>query len=689
MAKTIKGRPTRSGGEEQENPPERVAAAVAEPAVLPSKEPAAEQDPQRVQEPWAALRVVIIDDAMHPPRLDRLAEGEATAIDKLLASDPDVLAELSALGCPEAASADQRLLFLAEGEGPFMTVARLSEISKDAPRMIEEHRSFLRLKAALESEVNNVTVCDPYIAMPDLTGYHLVLLDYYLDGSAHGGERAIAIADTIRLQPGRGGDQQIVLMSSIETVRELRGEFRERSNLTGSAFAFVGKPDLNERWKIKAHLGMLERARPYAPAFTSYRSKLEEALSRAKSQLLSLVDDLDIGDYAFLQGRALMKDGHPLGDYIFWLLSSQLTALTFEHGDMRERQRELDELEFVGEPFAATEPSIVVANMLHSALVSRDVGPLGPHPRARAGSEYADFPLVQLGDVFLDKDRTKAVVVMSADCDLAFSPMSDRAPDGETPTMLVPGKPVKLKDAAGDTEHRTDGLLHRDEVYRIVWDFGKYRSVGLGELTKWLEDRGFDISNRDRLRPLFALKLQQEFGAHLLRVGPPLLPPTTTAATGRIFVCGPEREEVRQLGLKEVMITRFKGGVTLRVTPNIAGALKSACEDLLRRLGKQLADAKAKDVQALQKKVDALSAHIENDAFWIELLRNVELNPKGNERPQGPFGFVLGPDWQDGGKPRVVLQIDEPVSMTAENGTEDDITLIAPLPEVAAVSGAG
>ena len=685
MAKTIKGKQGVPAGENSDILPEQATIVVFEPLKAQSDETAPAQEP----EPWAALKVVIVDDAMHPPRLDRLAEGEATAVAKLLESDPDVLAELFALGCTHATTADQRLLILAEGEGPFETVARLSVVSKDTQRMIEEHRSFLRLKGALDNEVSEVAICDPYQAMPDLTAYDLVLLDYYLDGSANGGDRAIGIADAIRVQPGRGGDQQIVLMSSIETVRELRGEFRERSNLTGSAFAFVGKPDLNERWKIKAHLGMLERARPYAPAFTNYRAKLEEALSLAKTQLLSLVDDLDIGDYAFLQGRALMKDGHPLGDYIFWLLSSQLTALTFEHDDMRERQRELDVLEFVGEPFAATEPSIVVANMLHSALVSRDVGPLGPHPRAKPGSEYSDFPLVQLGDVFLDKDRTKAVVVMSADCDLAFSPMSDRAPDGETPTMLVPGRPVKLKDGGGDAEPRTDGLLHRDEVYRIVWDFGKYRSVTLGELTKWLGDRGFDVSNRDRLRPLFALKLQQEFGAHLFRVGPPLLPPTTTAAMGRIFICDPERAEVRQLGPEEVMLTRFKGEITLRVTPNIAGALKTACEDLLARLEDQLGRAKEKARESLEKKIEALSTHIENDAFWIALLRGVEVNPKGTERPMGPFGFVLGPEWQDGAKPRVVLQIDEPLPATAEKRDHEDVLpTVRPVPEVAAVSGA-
>ena len=61
-----------------------------------------------------------------------------------------------------------------------------------------------------------------------------------------------------------------------------------------------------------------------------------------------------------------------------------------------------------------TEPSPVVAQLFHSALLSSNQGPLGPHPRAKPGSPYDAFPLVQLGDVFVDATRTKAIVVLSA-----------------------------------------------------------------------------------------------------------------------------------------------------------------------------------------------------------------------------------------------------------------------------------
>ena len=503
-----------------------------------------------------------------------------------------------------------------------------------------------------------VTVCDPYKTLPNLSAHDLVLLDYYLDGTSQGGNRAIEVATKIRNQPDRALNQQIVLMSSLETVRDLRGKFRSETRLTGSAFAFISKPDLDESWKVKAHLGMLERTRPYASAFIDYREKLDQALIQAQAGLIALVDDLDIGDYAFLQWRALMKDGHPLGDYVFWLLSSQLMALAFEGDEMRKCQRSLDALEFGDESFAATEPSTVVANLLHSALVSGNLGPLGPHPRAKSGTPFFDIPLVQLGDVFLDADRTKAMVVMSADCDLAFAPQKDRRPDGETPVMLVPGTPKKMKDAKGDAGVNTDGILHREEVYRIVWDFSKYRSVRLGCLDQWLEEKGFDIKNRDRLRPLFGLKLQQQFGAHLMRVGPPVMPPITTKVMGRVLICTPEQKNEVQFDSSELRITRFKNLTVLRVTPKVAGKLKQYCEELRAHMVDLWNIApKNKKVQ-FNKKIASVDRSLDDDQFWIKLLNGVELNRTGSVKTVGHLGFVVGKDWTNS-KELVMLEINE------------------------------
>ena len=614
------------------------------------------------QPAWRLYRLAVIDDAIHLPCLDRIPEAERTAVAELLEGNAEALAELAALSVPAGASVDERLVALACAPGPTVTTALLADRSVEGVRMVEERRSYLRLIALLEEKVESVQQCDPFQELPDLSACDLVLLDYYLEGSSGTGDLAEELAQRVKDQPGRLHDQQIVLMSSLEAVRKFRTLFREKSGIEGAAFTFVAKRDLDERWKVEAHLGMLARARPYAPALVSYRETLDASLEKARTDLLALIDDLDIGDYAYLQSQALMKDGHPLGDYVLWLISSQMVSQAFENPDMRSRQRELDRLEFVGEPFAPTEPSPVVATFFQSALLAKNVGKLDRHPRAQEDGEYAAIPLVQLGDVFFDSGRTRAAVVLSADCDLAFSPVRERAPDADTPVIFVTGETVRLKDGDGEEGPHTAGMIHQGEVYRINWNFSKYRSVRLIELATWLQGQGYSTANRDRLRPLYGLKLQQQFGAHLMRVGPPLTPPMTTKASGRIFICSPDRSDPEELEHGEVMLSRFGGRTRVRITPKIASAMKNGCEQLVSELeGKASAMLVARQAD-FRKKIESHQRTVENDAFWIDLLNGVDLSGPGAVKPVGSScGFVLGADWADGGKLRVVLEIEEAV----------------------------
>lgn len=649
------------------------------PSEVVAADPAAKDEPS-VQPAWGAYRLAVIDDAIHPPRLDRIPEEEQATVADLLGAHAEVIAELARLGVPSEADADARLLAIAAAAGSTVSAALLGPLSAEGSRMVEEHRSYLRLVALLEEKVGNVLQCDPFEPLPDLSTCDLVLLDYYLEGSSGTGDLAEELAQQVKEQANRQQDQQIVLMSSLETVRKLRTTFREKAGVEGAAFAFVAKRDLDERWKVEAHLGMLARARPYAPALVNYRQTLDSSLERARTDLLALIDDLDIGDYAYLQSQALMKDGHPLGDYVLWLVSSQMVSLAFENAGMRGRQRELDQLEFVGEPFAPTEPSPVVAALFQSALLAKNVGRLDRHPRAQQDDEYAAIPLVQLGDVFFNTGRTKAAVVLSADCDLAFSPVKERAPDPDTPVIIVTGETVRLKEDDGDDGPHTEGMIHLDEVYRINWSFSKYRSVKLIELATWLQTHGYSTANRDRLRPLYGLKLQQQFGAHLLRVGPPLTPPMTTKARGRIYVCSPDRSEPEEFEHGEVMLSRFEGRTLLRVTPRIASAMKQGCEQLVRELEDKMGALPANKQANFQKKIDSHQRSAENDAFWIDLLNGVEMASFGSVKPAGPScGFVLGSDWADDGKLRVVLEVLEAAPAAKKDtgtvGTENDVAI--------------
>lgn len=629
---------------------------------MASSPPAEQIEAQIATTVTTARSVAVIDDAFIPPALERVPPEAQEAITIMLETEDAVL-ELGGLGIDRTASPDAILEALTEPTRvPGYVVAEVTRISGDMGRMIEERYSLRRLVALLEEQVGTPVIqCNPEENLPDLRGCDLVLIDYYLEGSRGTGDRAKEIARQVRQQHDGTVEQQIVLMSSFESVRQHRAEFREEADLAGAAFAFVAKADMDERWKVKAHLGMLERARPHAPVLAAYRSSLAASLAQATKGLLQLADDLDIGDYAYLQSQALMNDGHPLGDYVSWLLSSHLTTLAFEGEDMRTSQRAVDRLEFEKKTFASTEPSPIVARLFHSALLSSNLGPLGPHPRAKPGSGYDSFPLVQLGDVFLDVARTKAVVVLSADCDLAFSPLEERPPNAETPVILVPGEPKALIIKGDENVPATEGIVHGDQVYRIDWNFSGYRSVQLGQLQVWLKKEGYGTANRDRLRPLYGLKLQQEFGAHLLRVGPPVMPPLTYAAEGRIYIFdGTAREMADEFISGEVMLSHHKAVTVVRMTPKLVDAMKRSAVELLSRLNERKVERPAKPgkVDGDQLKIDAISRDVDNDDYWITLVDGVALNAPGSVLDRGnACGFVRGSEWQNPGKPRIILEI--------------------------------
>ncbi|MEP9369992.1 hypothetical protein [Xanthobacter sp. VNH20] len=608
-----------------------------------------------------AWKVAIIDDGFIPPVLERLPEELREAVGAVLV-DPAHAGELAALGIKETDGPDAMLDALTDPNAPLGEVyVALAAISTDLQGIIEERQELRRLVVLIQEEAgSDVRVCRPDEELPDLTDRDLVLIDYYLEGSSGTANLSKEFARRVRAQPGRSKDQQVVLMSSIESVRAHRNEFRKETDLAGAAFAFIGKADLNQRWKVKAHLGMLQRARPHAPVLATYRETLRKSLEEATSGLLQLSDDLDIGDYAFLQSQALMSDGHPLGDYVSWLLASHFVALAFERGKLREDQRKVDELEFEQKTFAPTEPSPVVAQLFHSALLTSNVGPLERHPRAKPNSAYAAFPMVQLGDVFLDEARTKAVVILSADCDLAFSPTEQRPPNGDTPIMMAPGKPVALTSGgAGDTAV-THGHLFGDNVYRIDWNFKEYRSIPLAKLADYLKELGLNVANRDRLRPLYALKLQQEFGAHLMRVGPPIMPPLTYEAEGRVY---DNFGGVKNLGEEfiqgEVMLSHHQDETRVRMTPKLVDALQRAAQTLVQKMIDAKPAPQPGKPDHEQTKIDALQKEIDNDDFWIGLVEGVTLNGFNSMKAIGTGCSFIRGEWSATGKPRVIFEVSE------------------------------
>ena len=643
----------------------------AETAVVDYPEAQVADPAPEVAEPPFPIRVAIIDDGVAIPSFDLF--DDPNDVRSMLNANAGLDEDLATIGAERNTDPAVNLTVLIESGQQLPTLQHLAELSAAFSVRWEDYLFYRRLKQALESLVGDVIGINPFTDLEDLSDRDLVFLDFYLEDTAKGSALAESIAKQITEQPGRSPLQQIILMSNRESVSKERRTFRKRTEIRGATFAFVPKNELSSSWKVYCHLAVLDRARPLAPKIDAYQDALSSAVRDGADAFLELVHELDIDDYAHLQSVALMKDGDPLGEYISSLFASELTSRTIEAAATREAERGLDSAEFPQRPFATSEPSTIVKSLFHSALMSVNVGELRDHPRAEPGGPHAGIPLVRMGDLFFSKNKDRAICVVSADCDLAFSTTGKRTPDPNTAVLLVSG-PTQQVTGKGDTPDLvTAGLVDGDEVYQINWEFAAYQSVTLDKLKDHLEANGYDITMRDRLRAPFSFELQQSFGSRLFRVGTPAMPPIKREVRARAFLVDRGKiVEERTLEAPSVFLTWYKEKSHVRLTISHVDELRSLCVSRLERLelerdtlaeslaeldGKQLEIVEGR-IAKLEKRCSELDEQLEDVTFWDHVHGDHAIGSNLNKL--GGIGkMVLGDAWDKNLNNTVVLQIDE------------------------------
>ena len=619
--------------------------------------------------------IAVIDDAFESLSPIALPAHENDAVMALLADlkDPDVAEDFAENGVDEDMLNAQPYLAIdaLTAPGRFLGDAHLalSAASETLGKLVSERHAMRGIVDAMRKASGcEVVELRPGDGLDDVQDKQLVFIDYFLEKDKADGSLAEEIAGQIEQARDPSRAQQIILMSSATNVRSFRRNFRRSAGIQGSAFSFVAKEDLDEPWKVRAHLKMFAGALPHSQSIGEYIASAKERVGNASDRLIELLDDLDLGDFAYIQKLSLQADGHPLGHYLSWLFSTHLAALAFEY-ELREQQSKVDKLEFDEMFISPVEPSTIVAAVYHDALFERNVGRLGPHPREAEDGEYRDVPLVGLGDVFFDVGRTKAVVILSADCDLAFAPNAERSPDRDMPVLVVEGVPHLIDDADGKSDGAaTEGVRHGSDVYRIDWSFKTYRTIPLGELEEHLLRMGVDVSGRDRLRPLYALKLQNEFGRQILRPGHPVMPPLRKGVRGEVWRSSDGvKEVVDKLDDLRLSSAFEEKGRTVRVTPALAGRLQGALGELHEDMKEKLANAGGGE-QAdggnerrptfLRQKVDAIARVLDDDEKWIALLGDSEVpGPNTTRRVMHGVYIAQGKDWQPPQGPAIVFQV--------------------------------
>ena len=630
-----------------------------------------EESDTSVLAPSAIESIAIVDDDLAPLTADHLVDDDSQPLSLTSVLDPDGRLDLERRGFAADAltsAPDQAIDSLSDPSQPLgEAYACIAEASTRLAQMIPARRNVRALVEDIRSICNaNVAEFVPQDATGDFADYQLILLDCFLDRGSDDTELAEEIARRAARAPDFAVHRQLILMSSLEKARALRRDFRREAGVAGTAFLFVAKSELDEPWKIRAHLNMLEWTRPQSALLADYIDTVKESLSAAASELSGQLDELDLSDFAHLQNLALLDDGHPLGEYLSWLFSSHLRSLAFER-NLRHKENQVDALTFEGALVAPARPSHLITSFHHSAVFARNLGPLRPHPRSRPG-EGSDIPLARLGDVFLDDGPSRAIVILSADCDLSFAPDRPRSTPRSDSVLLVPGEPQLLRTPATRADApATEGVEHEVDVFRIDWLFHRYKTVPIRDLTEHLTSNGFRVESYERLTPLYALQLQQEFANKVFRVGSPATPPVTLRLKASVVQWSPvpqssayQDDVFCSFTDDEVSAYYFDRSLRLRITPHIAGRLRDALRDLLPTLCEHLDGLADQAHTNFEHKVRAIERLLDDHQKWAGLLGDQTLRGEGSRQRLCTSVYLSVGTCEAFNQPAVVLHIEHP-----------------------------
>jgi hypothetical protein len=493
-------------------------------------EGAAKQTPQnavaQVMDEGGIAMVAVVDDVFAGPSVADYKPAEFEEFWAEVQYDDQALADLQTLGISITSTEDITGDVLKTLINRRAEVGRLgTSIDKYfAPTFEAKLAPVQKLCDCLERDLNRRVVKNDGTEDLKDPGIRLIFLDYYLEEGNEAGsiKKARRIAEGIAQQYGTNHRPLILLMSSKTDITEdMIASMRRGAKFLGSMFEFIPKVQFQDTAKFVVNLGCIARSLPERQRIQRFVEGVENSIPTATERLEESIRGLSFEDYAYIQRLSLQREGHPLGDYVSWLYSSYFGHLLFDAITEREI---LDGLTFSKLPAAAFTPSIQFVEMFKN-VVTEAAGPITGHPRDKnAGSEDAPL-MLHFGDV-LSNDGTEIYMVISAECDLAFTPdESDRPYDPGKTILLIPGT-LTTQDESGAL--KTEFFAHKNETKGIRWHPKRAISIAHGEMRAWLTKSHY--KREARLRLPFALEIQQAFAADLTRIGMPVGPPVIESA---------------------------------------------------------------------------------------------------------------------------------------------------------------
>ena len=479
----------------------------------------------------AVERVLFIDDGFEPLGQVEPTQGEQEDLWTAIEANPAALSVASEEGLTQPSDLNggriAGLLVRPEADALRNLVEQASYVLDHASKTKQLHFAI----GYLESLGVKVLTSGREGWSDQLEGVSIVFLDWRLGPETNRAE-AMEEASKVAKQISKGSQPpkpMIVLISSDPTVKEEARSFSRLSGLLPGLFDAMPKHWLQDRSGVGLQLTVLGEHLQKGHVVQAFVDAVSSRVNEAIRSFEEKIHELTLSDYANLQHFALKHDGHPLGDYLAELLAGVWVDALFQ-GPLRDQLRELNKEDFESLP-ALTSPSEALTDLYMAAVFDTHVGDFEPHPHAQTlpqGEAGTERLSIALGDVIMEGEgaAAKPYVIINPQCDLAESPRHKRRIDDDLSVLLVPGvlRPVGALDRAERKETADTPFFAIDGAKsRIQWEGKKQVAFAYADLPGWLAAKS--RRRKARMRPMFALALQNSIRSDLSRVGLPAPPP--------------------------------------------------------------------------------------------------------------------------------------------------------------------
>ncbi|MEX1096287.1 MAG: hypothetical protein WED34_09575 [Planctomycetales bacterium] len=312
------------------------------------------------------------------------------------------------------------------------------------------------------------------------------------------------------------------------------------------------------------------------------------------ARFMGTLRTLGLQDYATLCELTLRDEGQPLGDYMMRLLGFHLFANLLADRPVREAVGRLDKMRFTEFLPFGQETTASFKMLYADSLTERVVEPWSSHPWQADGTPAAaeelvsaetgqsaeaapemeslperdtaitagameaaalpreepelvqllklsddgeDLPFLQLGDLLIRDEASFVYAILTASCDLQFTPehvSRTRLRDRDDSVLLLPGTLRRIGDPAGKAR-ATTGLIQWEDVwFSVEWFENKLLGLPHSIVRKLFQASNY--RHEKRLQMGRALELQQNVISHVTRIGLDVQPPLPMDLT--VSLCG-------------------------------------------------------------------------------------------------------------------------------------------------------